>query len=556
MKKLISLLLILVLAVGLFSGCAKNTDETVTETTGANGATEATKPATDKTLRIAVDVDLPSVDPNVATDGLSFDVIASMIEGLYSVDEAGNLIPALATDYTVSEDGLTYTFNLRDAQWSNGTPVTANDFVYGWRRLVDPATASEYSFIAEVAGVVNAAAVTAGEKPLTDLGVVAKDDKTLVVTLDRTVPYFLSLTAFAPFFPLNEAFVTEKGADFAQSPEGLIANGPYVMTEWNKGYGFKLVKNETYYDAAAVEIGAIDYRVIKDPQTSALQFDSNELDVVKLTAELVDNYKDNPAYTQINASYVWYASLNNEDPIFSNLNARKAFQHAVNKDNIVANILNDGSTVANYIVPTGLATGPDGKDFRETSKNEYGTYDVEAAQKYWETAKAELGITETNIEILFDDSETVKKMAEFIQAELEANLPGLTVSLKAQPKKNRLEIMREGDFQVGLTRWGPDYADPLTYLDLFLTDGPSNTPKFANAKYDELVTASSTTLAADAAGRWEAMKEAEDILLEQFAGIAPLYQAGYSYLINPKVTGIEPHAIGIPFIYKNVKIAD
>lgn len=556
MKKLISLLLILVLAVGMFSGCAKKEDDTTMETTNANGATEATTPTADKTLRIAVDVDLPSVDQNIATDGLSFEVIAAMIEGLYSMDEAGSLIPAIAKDYTVSDDGLTYTFNLRDAQWTNGTPVTANDFVYSWRRLVDPTTASEYSFIAEVAGIVNAAAVTAGEKPLTDLGVVAKDDKTLVVTLDRTVPYFLSLTAFAPFFPLNEAFVTEKGTDYAQSPEGLIANGPYKMAEWNKGYGFKLVKNETYYDAAAVEIGAIDYRVIKDPQTSALQFDSNELDVVKLTAELVDNYKDNSAYTQIDASYVWYASLNNDDPIFSNLNARKAFQHAINKENIVANILNDGSSVANFIVPTGLATGPDGKDFRETSKNDYGLFDVAAAQKYWDTAKTELGITETNIEILFDDSETVKKMAEFIQAELEANLPGLTVSLKAQPKKNRLEIMREGDFQVGLTRWGPDYADPLTYLELFLIGGSSNTPNFTNDKYDELVKASSTTLAADAARRWEAMKEAEDILLDQFAGIAPLYQAGYSYLINPKVTGIEPHAIGTPFIYKNVKIAD
>ncbi len=556
MKKLISLLLILVLAVGMFSGCAKKADDTATETTGANGATEATKPAEEKTLRIAVDVDLPSVDQDVATDGLSFEVIAAMFEGLYSTDAAGSLIPAIAKDYTVSDDGLTYTFNLRDAQWSNGTPVTANDFVYSWRRLVDPTIASEYSFIAEVAGIVNAAAITAGEKPLTDLGVVAKDDKTLVVTLDRTVPYFLSLTAFAPFFPLNEAFVTEKGTDYAQSPEGLIANGPFTMTEWNKGYGFKLTKNETYYDAAAVEVGAIDYRVIKDPQTSALQFDSNELDVVKLTAELVDNYKDNAAYTQINASYVWYASLNNDDPIFSNLNARKAFQHAINKENIVSNILNDGSSVADFIVPTGLATGPDGKDFRETSKNNYGVYDVAAAQKYWETAKSELGITETNIEILFDDSETVKKMAEFIQAELEANLPGLTVSLKAQPKKNRLEIMREGDFQVGLTRWGPDYADPLTYLELFLTGGSSNTPNYTNAKYDELVGSSSTTLAADAEGRWAAMKEAEDILLDQDAAIAPLYQAGYSYLINTKVTGIEPHAIGTPFIYKNVKIAD
>lgn len=556
MKKILSLLLVVVLMLSMFTGCAKKVETTTATEKASSTETTTQAPAGDKLLRIAVDVALPSADQDVATDGLSFEVLAAMLEGLYSLDADGNLIPGIATDYTVSDDGMVYTFNLRDAQWSNGTPVTANDFVYSWRRLVDPAIASEYSFIAEVAGLKNAGAITGGEMPTTDLGVEAKDDKTLVVTLERPVPYFLSLTAFATFFPLNEAFVTEMGDGYAQSPESLIANGPFKMVEWNKGYGFKLLKNETYYDVASVAIDGLDYRVIKDNQTSALKFDSNELDMVKLTSELVDNYKDNPAYTQIDASYVWYVSMNNDDEIYSNVNARKAMQHAINKDNIVTNILNDGSTTANFIVPTGLATGPDGKDFRATSKNDYGLYDVAMAQQYWETAKSELGISEATIEILFDDAETVKKMAEFIQAELETNLPGLTVTLKSQPKKNRLELMREGDFQVGLTRWGPDYADPLTYLELFLTGVTSNTPNFSNEKYDENVIASSTTLAGDAEGRWAAMKDAEDILLDQYAGIAPLYQAGYSYLINTKVSGIEPHAIGTPFIYKNVKIAD
>ncbi len=558
MKRILSLLLVMVLMMGMFTGCGQKDNGTPAPASGSAPNAEASPEVAkgDKLLRIGVDVALPSADQDVATDGLSFDVIASMIEGLYSLDADGNVIPGIATDYTVSDDGLVYTFNLRDAKWSNDTPVTANDFVYSWRRLVDPKTASEYSFIAEVAGLKNAGAVTSGDMPLTDLGVEAKDDKTLVVTLERPVPYFLSLTAFATFFPLNETFVTEMGDGYAQSPESLIANGPFKMVEWNKGYGFKLMKNESYYDAGAVNIDGLDYRVIKDNQTAALKFDSNELDVVKLTSELVDNYKDNPAYTQIDASYVWYVSMNNDNEIFSNVNARKAIQHAINKDNIVKNILNDGSTTANFIVPTGLATGPDGKDFRATSKNDYGLYDVPMAQKYWETAKSELGMTDVSIEILFDDAETVKKMAEFIQAELETNLPGLTVSLKSQPKKNRLELMRSGDFQVGLTRWGPDYADPLTYLELFLTGVISNTPNFSNAKYDEEVIASSTTMAGDAEGRWAAMKDAEDILLDQYAGIAPLYQAGFSYLINTKVTGIEPHAIGTPFIYKNVKIAD
>jgi len=557
MKKIMSLLLVLMVAFGLMTGCGGSDDTTVPADSSETTSTDENVEVVDlPILRISVDVDLPSIDQHVATDGLSFEVIAAMIEGLYSLDADGNTIPGIATDYELSEDGTVYTFHLRDAVWSNGDPVTANDFVYSWRRLTDPATASEYSFIADVAGLKNAAAVLAGEMPTTDLGVVATDDKTLVVTLERPVPYFLSLTAFATFFPLNEAFVESQGADFALSPEAVLSNGPFKMTEWNKGYGMVLEKNDLYYDADAVKIGGIDYRVIKDSQTAALKFDSNEMDVVKLASELVDNYKTNDAYTQINASYVWYIAPNNEDEIFSNINARKALQHAFNKDKIVENILNDGSTAADFIVPTGLATGSDGKDFRATSRNDFGVYDVALAQSYWETAKQELGISEVEVELLFDDADTVKKMAEFIQAELEENLPGLTVTLKSQPKKNRLDLMSSGDFQVGLTRWGPDYADPLTYLDLFLTGAANNYANFTNDQYDELTKSSATTLAGDSEGRWEAMKNAEIILLDEYAGIAPIYQAGYSYLIRPEVSGIEPHAIGTPFIYKNVVISE
>lgn len=542
MKKIVVYLMLAAMVVGTFTGCGKT----------------AGPAATAKYLRIAQEVDLPSMDQDVATDGLSFEVIAATIEGLYSVDKDGNLIPALAKSYEMSEDGLTYTFTLRDdIKWSNGDPVTAADFVFSWRRLLNPAQASEYNFIGGVAGIKNANQVVAGELPGEELGVVAKDDKTLVVTLDRPVPYFLSLTAFSTFFPLNEKFVTEKGADYASSPENLLANGAFKMVSWEKGYGFKLDKNPDYYDAAKVEIAGLDYRVIKDPQTSALEYDSGKQDVVKLAAELVDKYKTNDAYTQIESGYLWYMSPNNKIEKFANVNMRKALQHAVNKQQIVDKILNDGSLVADFIIPVKLATGPDGKDFR-ASAGTYSQYDVKLAQEYWTKAKSELGIDSMEIELLFDDAETVKKTAEFIQAELETNLPGVTVSLKAQPKKNRLELMRTGEYEVGLTRWGPDYADPLTYLELFYSfENDMNYPHYANTNYDKLVTdASKGELAGKPDLRWEAMIEAERIFLEDDGAVTPLYQSGYAFLINPKVSGIEAHSVGVPFIYKNVKIAD
>jgi len=512
-----------------------------------------------KYLRISEDVELSSMDQHVATDGLAFEVIAATIDGLYSLDADGNVIYAIAESEEVSEDGLVYTFKLReDVKWSNGTSVTANDFVYSWRRLIDPNTASEYNFIGEVAGLKNASSIINGELPIEELGVEAIDDYTLKATLDRPIPFFKSLMAFPTFFPLNEDFVKEQGESYALEPSKLLSNGAYKMVEWNKGYGFKLDKNADYYDAASIKIDGLEYRVIKDHQTAALKYESNELDVVKLSAELVDKYSSNEGFTSIGAGYLWYAAYNHEDEIVSNLNVRKAIGHAINKAHITDSILNDGSIPADFIVPIGLATGPDGKDFRDTTET-YFEYDLELAKEYWNKAKSELGKEEIEVEILLEDSETIKKMAEFIQADLETNLPGLTVSLKIQPKKNRLELMREGDYQIGLTRWGPDYADPLTYLELFitLTGGSPNVPRYSNTEYDQLVfDASRGELAGNPEGRWEAMKKAENILLEQDAAISPIYQTGYAYLINPKVSGIENHAVGTPFLYKNVEISE
>lgn len=514
--------------------------------------------SSEKILKVAKDTELASMDQHIATDGLSFEVIAATIEGLYTLDADGNAIPAIAKSYDVSEDGLVYTFHLReDAKWSNGEPVTANDFVYAWRRLVDPNTASEYAFIMDVAGVVNAASVNAGEASLEELGVKAVDDYTLEVTLALPVPFFLQLMTFPSFFPMNEAFVTEKGADYAQTPEGLLANGPFKMTEWTQGHSFKVEKNDSYYDKDNVNIDGIEYKIMKDAQTAALEFESGNLDVVRLTGEIVDLYKENEAFTLIHEGYLWYIAPNEEVEELQNVNLRQALGRAVNKEQLTETVLNDGSTVANFIVPVTLATGPDGKDFRETSANDYMTYDVEVAQEYWEKAKAELGIETLTLELLFEDTDSMKKCAEFIQSELQTNLPGLTIELKSQPKKNRLELMRAGDYQLGITRWGPDYADPTTYLDMFITGSSNNYPNYSNEEYDALMNRiGKGDLVYDIEARWEAMKEAEELLIARDAAALPMYQQGNTYLIDQQVKGIETHSVGVPFIYKNVTIEE
>lgn len=567
MKRTLLLLLVLVMTLSLVVGCASNTEKesvaATDETTKESAeATEETAEAGSKILVIGSDVDVPSLDHSLATDGLSFEVIGSCIEGLAQYDASGALIPAMAESWDISEDGKVYTFHLRDAEWENGTPVTANDFVFAWQRICDPDLAAEYSFIMQVADVVNAGAIISGEMDKSELGVAAIDDKTFEVTLENGAPFFIQLMTFNSFFPINEAFYNEVGADqYALSPETFLANGAFTPTEWTSGYGLTLAKNASYYAADEVSIDGIEWRTMKDPQTAALEFESGNIDISKLSAELVDKYKGNEAFTIEPAGYVWYVAPNQGEggnEAFQNANFRKALALSYDKEFIVDDIFNDGSVAANYIIPVGLAKDESGTDFREASGS-FLEYDLDAASVAWEMALEELGTDSVEIELLFDDSEQVKTMAEFMQSEWQTNLPGLTVSLKTQPKKQRLALMDEYDYEVALTRWGPDYADPQTYLDLFASTVDMANIQYGGeayqALYDKIIAGGEYATSDKTQERWDAMLEMEKVLLDD-AAIFPIYQSGYSFLIDPAVDGIEVHAVGIPHVYKHVTISE
>lgn len=531
MKK-IKVLLILTLVLALFTGCSSS---------ASDGDTDAGK----KILTVATDTDLSSMDQHIATDGTSFIAINACISGLTELDADGVVQPELAESWDVvyNDDGTTvYTFHLADANWSNGTPVTAADFVFGWQRLANPDTASEYNFILSTIALHNADAVIAGELPVEDLGVKAIDDKTLEVTLDLPVNFFLGLMAFPSFFPLNQEFFEAQGDQYALSPANLLYCGPFVMTEWVSGNSYTFEKNETYFKADEVAIDGISFKYINDTQSAMLEFESGNLDYVKLTGELVESYSTDPSFVQRLQGYLWYLSVNFNDESIDSVNLRKAISYAIDRDSIAANILKDGSVAAEGIIPKALATGPDGLDYRASTEALVST-DVALAQQYWEAAKAELGVDTITIELLFEDTEASKAVAEFIQSEIETNLEGVSITLKSQPKKSRLELMRSGDYQLGLTRWGPDYADPQTYLDLFLT---GNNAGYSSEAYDATVLEATTgATARDAAARWAMLKEAERILIEDDAAVIPIYQNGGALMISTKVHGIELHSVGI-----------
>ncbi len=492
------------------------------------------------------------MDPQIATDGTSFEVLAAVTEGLYSIDASGTPILAMAESVDKSADGLTYTFKLRDAQWSNGTPVTANDFVYAWRRLVDPAVASEYSFIVEIAGIKNAAKISSGELAVDQLGVSATDDKTLVVNLDVPVPFFESLMAFPSFLPVNEAFFTAAGANYGTSPDTILSNGPFKITAYEPAATtITLAKSPTYWDAAKVSLDGIQYQVIKDSQQAMLSYQNGDLDVATLSGEQVEQFQADPEFHNTMAGYLWYIAPNTKVAGLENLNLRKALALSYDKAAIANNILKDGSIVADFAVPTLLATGPDGKDFRETTGTYLSTDKVKALE-YWEAAKKELGISELKYTLIVEDTESAMNVAQFIQSEIQTTLPGITIELQSMPKKNRVERMQSGDFELGLTRWGPDYADPMTYLDMWVTGNPNNYGFWSNPDYDAIIdSAKKGDLALDLTARWDALKKAEGIVMDN-AVIFPVYQKGDAVMIKSGVDGIEFHSVGINRIYKNV----
>ncbi len=524
----------------------------VSGTTQAAAETKAAEAAKGNALNVHIDVEVASMDPQIATDGTSFEVIADTTDGLYELDADGKPVPALAESVDKSADGLTLTYHLRDAKWSNGTPVTAKDFVFAWRRAVNPVTASEYAFIVGIAGIKNADAVSSGEKPIEELGVTAVDDKTLKVELDVPVPFFESLMAFPTFYPVNEEFFTKCGDQYASTPDTLLSNGPFKITAYEPAATtITLEKNPDYWDAGKVKLDGINYQVIKDSQQAMLAYQNGDLDLVTLSGEQVEQFQADPEFKNIMAGYLWYISPNTKVAGLENLNLRKALSLCFDKEAVCKNILKDGSIPAYFAVPTLLATGPDGKDYREDAGSNYFKTDKAEALKYWEEAKKELGVESLTYTMIVEDTESAINVAQFLQSEIQTTLPGITINLEQMPKKNRVERMQEGTFELGLTRWGPDYADPMTYLDMWITDSPNNYGFWSNSEYDSIIqSAKKGELALDPAARWKALIGAEKIVCDD-AVILPVYQKGNAVMQKAGVEGVEFHSIAINRYFKN-----
>lgn len=557
-KAVLALLMAGTMMLGVV-GCGSSSDTagSGSATTGTESTGSDTAAAGSSDMNVMLETPVESLDPQQATDGTSFEVIADYTDGLMQMDADGQAVPAIAESYDLSDDGLTYTFHLRsDAKWSNGTPVTAADFVFAWQRAVDPAVASEYAYmLSDIGQIKNAAEIIAGDMDKSELGVTAVDDTTLQVELNVPVSYFLSLMYFPTFYPVNEEFFNSCGDTFATSPETTLSNGAFILDSYEPAAtAFHLTKNADYYDAGRVQLSGLNYQVIQDSQQALMSYQTGALDTTLVNGEQVDQVKDDPEFKTVGAGYLWYVSPNMDAvPELANLNVRLALTMAIDRDAITGDVLKDGSAPTYTAVPPEFAAGPDGSDFSadQTKFADVCTYDATAAADYWTKGLEELGITELSLDMVVDADDAPQKVAQVLKEQWETTLPGITVNLVVEPKKQRVQDMQDGNYQLGLTRWGPDYADPMTYLGMWVSGNSNNYGLWSNADYDAIIDECTTgDLCTDAEGRWERLYDAEQIVMDE-AVIFPLYTQCNAEMLSSKVTGVEYHPVALNRVYKD-----
>lgn len=526
----------------------------------SKGKEESTKSeSVPQVINITSEAQISTMDPALAADTTSTLAMNQVYEGLYTVGKDDEFVLGVAKEEPVISDDLTtYTFKLRDdAKWSDGSQVTAEDFVYGWQQIVTPSIGSPNADV--MVGVIkNAKEIYEdGADPKT-LGVKAVDETTLEVQLERPVPYLKSLLTFAIFYPKKETFITEQGKDFATSSEKLLYNGPFVMEGWEAFADEWTYKpNAEYWDKDTVKLDSASVQVIKTPSTAVNLFESGEVDVVnKLTSEYAKNYKDNASFLPVEQYVTFFLKLNAErngkkTPL-DNKDLRQAIAQSFDKEAFVTNILGDGSTPTDHLIPKGQTKDPaSGDDFTEVAgkTNTYLTYNPEGAKKSLELAKKDLG-DKIDLEFLTDDTEVAKTSAEFFSNQIETNLPGVKINIVQVPFTVRVERDQKKDYDIELSGWGTDYRDPMTVMRIFVTNNSSGGITYSNPIYDQLINDSREKDAGDVDKRFDNFIKAENELINKDTVIAPIYNRSLAILANQKIKDMYWHPFGSTYSLK------
>lgn len=535
--------------IGLtLSGC------TTTGNTEGSEAENAGAPR--QAIAVSLPAELTTLDTTQTTDKATFTIVQHLFEGLYRFDENSEPVPGLAEGVEISEDGKTYTFTLRDdAKWSNGEAITSADFAYAWKKLVDPATMGPNAYLLD--NVVNSKDIREGNADVETIGLETPDDATFIVQLEQPQPSFLSLISIGWLAPQNQAFVEEKGDTYARTSEDLLYSGPFTLTDWQQtGDEWTLVKNDQYYDADVVQLEEIKGSTIKEENTGIQLFESGDLDLQKISGIYVQQYGDNEELVTQNDVANFFLDFNKTaNDALANVHVRKAIALAIDKESLVDNVLNDGAKVLNGLIPTGLAANPNtGEDFRAYS-GDYNLYDLEAAKEEWEKAQAEIGES-TTLRLLVTDDDNGQKIGEYLQSQLQENLPGLSISINKQPRASLNQSRANSDYELSVSGWIAGSSDMDMFFILYKTGASFNYGGYVNEEYTALTEDARTVHANDPDQYFEDYKAAEEILLEQDAAQVPLYQSASNYLIKSKVKDIQFPAYGAHFFFRTAYVSE
>lgn len=565
LKKVLALVLSAALVVSAFAGCGGNSSSSTTstesiaasessaestESTASGDSTpaasgDATAIFTPKTVDAAKTISLNAgMEPTglntlTSTYAIEFSLFNHMYENLVTLDDDDNTVPGAAESWDYDEDTLTYTFHLRkDGVWTNGDPVTAKDFEFAWSQALNPDVASDYAYFLYF--IKNAEKYFNGEVAWDEVGVKVVDDYTLEVTMEQPTPYALFLFSFGTLAPINQRFYEAVGADlYSTEAQYFCTNGPFALTEWSHNDKIVMQKNDAWHGAADVEVEEIDWKIITDANAALSSFLAGDLDMVGLgTGELIKQAEAAGAtiqsYTDGTSFYIYF---NNNDQYLSNVNLRRALFNAIDEQKEIDTVWqNDNEPMTSFTAPGVSAT--DGTSFAGKVGELYApSRDQEKAKEYLATALSELGCTvdelSAHLSIDCGDSATSIAEASFYQEQWRQVL-GIEVTVNSMITKQGSQNRKTGNYVMSITGWGPDYNDPNTFLDLWVTDGGNNQTGFSNERYDELIDLAAKET--DLEKRESYFIECEQIIADQLP-IGPAFWRAPSYACSDKIKG-------------------
>lgn len=489
-------------------------------------------------------------DPGLTSETFAAPIIGNTFEGLVRYNEEGAIEGAMAESWDVSDDGLTYTFHLRDANWSDGEPVTAGDFVYSWMRVLDPAAGaknpSQFFLIEGAEDFYN----EGGEG---EVAISAPDDKTLTFTLSQRVPYMLQLITYTNWFPVRQEFVEADPEGWTRNPETFVGNGPFMVTEFNFGESVVFAKNPEYFEADSVSLDTLTFRLIPDQSTALTAMESGQVDGIESVPapEIPRLMAESDAFMIVPALGTTYAFFNPAQDPLDDVRVRQALSMAIDRQDIVDFVLQSADQPAIGLVPYGLNLA--GEDFRDGTDS-FGlaaTAQPEAAQALLAEAGYPNGEGFPETVFVTYSSPPIEKLLEAIQQMWKENL-NIDVAIEATEWQVYYPEVQKVEYQIAQMGWGADYPHPMTFLDVFLPDSPNNLAAWKSDAFKAALDAAKAT--GDEAESLADMREAEAILMNDHI-ILPMYHRYNYMMMSPNVQGFWRSALNVPY-FRNATITD